>query len=172
MYKHTFLQVTLLVSLGLYSLAGNSADKAAASGEGEKQRANLLVYTRLYTGTDNETHFADVPVTFAYQGYGVRIPSVWLSEGGLMETKGFHFVSMPAGWNGGDWHPAPARQFIMPLSGEMEFEVSDGEKRVFGPGDVLLVEDTSGKGHISKMVSSSLGVFGVVPLPDKAPLRK
>ena len=169
---NTSLQVTILALLVLLSPAGNAAGKGEAPDEGEKQRANLLVYTRLYTGTDNETHFEDVPVTFAYQGYGVRIPSVWLSEGGLMEVEGFHFVSMPAGWNGGDWHPAPARQFIMPLSGEMEFEVSDGEKRVFGPGDVLLVEDTSGKGHISKMVSSSLGVFGVVPLPDKAPLRK
>jgi hypothetical protein len=37
---------------------------------------------------------------------------------------------------------------------------------VFGPGDILLVEDTEGKGHISRMVSSSNGVFAVIPMPE------
>ena len=82
------------------------------------------------------------------------------------EAAGFHFVSMPANWDGGEPHPAPRRQFIIPLSGEMVFQVSDGEKRVFGAGDVLLVEDTEGKGHVSHMVSTSLGVVAVVPLPE------
>lgn len=128
--------------------------------------AELLSYARLYTGESNETHFEDVSVTFTHKDYGTNIPTVWLSQGGLMNVAGLHFVSMPAGWDGGEWHPAPARQFIIPLSGEMEFETSDGEKRVFGPGDILLVEDTEGKGHISRMVSSSIGVFAVIPVPQ------
>jgi hypothetical protein len=128
--------------------------------------ADLLRYTRLYTGADNETHFEDVSVTFVYQDYGQGIPPVWFPEEGIREAAGFHFVSMPANWDGGDWHPAPRRQFIIPLSGQMVFEVSDGERRTFGAGDVLLVEDTKGKGHVSHMVSTSLGVFAVVPLPE------
>lgn len=132
----------------------------------EMKTAELLSYTRIYTGQDNETHFADVPVTFRYEVYEEDIPTVWLSQNGLMNVKGLHFVSMPAGWDGRDWHPTPARQFIIPLSGEMEFQTSDGEKRTFGPGDILLVEDTEGKGHASRMVSSSLGVFAVIPLPE------
>lgn len=167
MHKSKIVQLAFVAVAVLVSVSLHAADEPAAHSDDAKQRADLLSYARLYTGADNETHFEDVTVAFTYQGdYGSKIPSVWLSEGGLMEVAGFHFVSMPSGWVGGDWHPAPARQFIMPLSGEMEFEVSDGEKRVFGPGDVLLVEDTSGKGHRSRMVSSSLGVFGVIPLPE------
>lgn len=155
------IAVGLLV--GPLAHAGAHAEKS----EPVVTTAELLQYTRIYTGDDGETHFDDVSVTFRYEDYGTNIPTVWLSEGGLMDVKGFHFVSMPAGWDGGKPHPAPARQFIMPLSGRMEFEVSDGEKRVFGPGDVLLVEDTTGKGHVSQMVSSGLGLFAVVPLPEE-----
>ena len=144
----------------------NSVFADAHEAAAPPQTAELLHYTRVYTGDDNETHFEDIGVRFVYQDYGEKIPTVWLPEDGIMEAAGFHFVSMPANWDGGDWHPAPRRQFIIPLSGEMMFQVSDGERRVFGPGDVLLVEDTSGKGHISRMISSSLGVFAVVPLPE------
>lgn len=158
------LRTTMLFCL-IVCTPALAAEDAAAEPVAAKT-AELLSYTRIYTGDDNETHFEDVSVTFVHQDYGKNIPTVWLSQDGLMEVKGLHFVSMPAGWDGGEWHPAPARQFIIPLSGEMEFHTSDGEKRTMGPGDILLVEDTEGKGHISKMVSSSLGVFAVVPLPE------
>ena len=161
---------TLLIALFIAGLlAGGPVHAGAHESKAEPvvTTAELLQYTRIYTGEDDETHFEDVSVTFRYEDYGTDIPTVWLSEGGLMETKGFHFVSMPAGWDGGKPHPAPRRQFIIPLSGEMMFRVSDGEERVFGAGDVLLVEDTEGVGHVSRMVSAGLGLFAVVPLPEK-----
>jgi len=34
----------------------------------------------------------------------------------------------------------------------VKITVSDGESRVIGPGEVFLVEDVSGKGHISQAV--------------------
>jgi len=46
-----------------------------------------------------------------------------------------------------DWHPAPQRQFVIILSGQLEIGFEDGTTRVFGPGDARLVEDTTGKGH-------------------------
>src|SRR3974390_2287173 len=50
-----------------------------------------------------------------------------------------------------DWHPAPRKQFVITLSGGVaEFAVSDGETRRVGPGEIVLVEDTFGKGHLSK----------------------
>jgi uncharacterized cupin superfamily protein len=36
------------------------------------------------------------------------------------------------------------------LSGEMEVEIGDGSKRRFKAGDVLLAEDTTGQGHITR----------------------
>ena len=48
------------------------------------------------------------------------------------------------------WHPAPRRQYIINLDGAVEITASDGEKRVIGPGEVFLVEDTHGKGHFPR----------------------
>ena len=162
-------RIFLCVVFGLAGFSANSSWAGAHEQQSEPviNTAELLQYTRLYTGDDNETHFEDVPVTFEYKDYGKNIPTVWFPQDGIMEAEGFHFVAMPAGWDGGKPHPAPARQFIVPLSGEMEFQVSDGEKRVFGPGDVLLVEDTTGVGHVSQMVSAGMGLYAVVPLPEK-----
>ena len=46
-----------------------------------------------------------------------------------------------------DWHPAPQQQFVVILSGQLEIGFEDGSKKIFGPGDARLVEDTTGKGH-------------------------
>ena len=46
-----------------------------------------------------------------------------------------------------DWHPAPQRQFVVILSGQLEVGFEDGSKKIFGPGDARLVEDITGKGH-------------------------
>ena len=50
-----------------------------------------------------------------------------------------------------DWHPAPARQFIIMLEGKVEITVGDGTARLFLPGDILLAEDTTGQGHRSRI---------------------
>ena len=53
-----------------------------------------------------------------------------------------------------DWHCAPQRQLIVLLDGEIEVEVTSGEKRRFRGGDVVLVEDTTGTGHRTKTLSA------------------
>ena len=61
----------------------------------------------------------------------------------------------------GDWHPAPRKQMLFLLSGEMELQVSDGESRHLQAGSIVLTEDMLGKGHMGKVVGSA-DVFGVV----------
>jgi quercetin dioxygenase-like cupin family protein len=52
------------------------------------------------------------------------------------------------------WHNAPQRQYILLLSGGgAEVEIGDGSKRRFEAGDILLVEDTTGQGHITRSTS-------------------
>ncbi|HET9051042.1 MAG TPA: hypothetical protein VFO60_05020 [Candidatus Dormibacteraeota bacterium] len=51
-----------------------------------------------------------------------------------------------------DWHRAPRRQLIVLLDGEIEVEVTSGEKRRFHGGDVVLVEDTTGTGHRTRTI--------------------
>jgi len=48
------------------------------------------------------------------------------------------------------WHPAPRRQYVITLSGAAEVEASDGEVRLVGPGTIMLADDTTGKGHITR----------------------
>ena len=65
------------------------------------------------------------------------------------------------------WHCAPRRQFIILLDGELEIEVTSGEKRRFRGGDILLVEDTTGTGHRSRSVDgrSRRSIFVALPEP-------
>jgi redox-sensitive bicupin YhaK (pirin superfamily) len=46
-----------------------------------------------------------------------------------------------------DFHPLPERRLIIQLVGTIEIGLSDGTKQQFGPGDVRLMEDVTGKGH-------------------------
>jgi hypothetical protein len=63
-------------------------------------------------------------------------------------------------------HTAPARRFVVFLSGSIEVEVSDGEVRVLGPGTILLAEDLTGVGHQSRAIGTDerLALFVQLPL--------
>ena len=53
------------------------------------------------------------------------------------------------------------------LSGILEVEVTDGEIRRFGPGAVILVEDTTGKGHVSRIIGEERAFMVASPLVDR-----
>jgi hypothetical protein len=129
----------------------------------KKRRNRSVKYVRVYTDSNGETHFADIEVGFTMVEFAPPAPP--LSVSAFSPVSRFGFISAPPGWFG-DWHPAPKRQFIFYLAGEIEAEVSDGEVRRFGPGSVTLVEDTSGKGHISRVVGSDEVLGVVVQLDD------
>jgi hypothetical protein len=101
--------------------------------------------TRLYTGPDGESHFEDADVPLTVRG------SNRLSD--LVEAKGIIFRETGGDYDI-DWHNAPRRQYILNLQGQVEIVVGDGTSRVFGPGDILLAEDTTGRGHISRAVDN------------------
>ena len=63
-----------------------------------------------------------------------------------------------------EWHPAPRRQYIINLDGGVEIQASDGEKRIIGAGEVILVEDTHGKGHFSKAIEGKMRHSIFVPI--------
>jgi len=62
-----------------------------------------------------------------------------------------------------DWHNAPARQFVVGIAGESEYEVAGGVKHAFKPGDLLFVEDLQGRGHISRTKTGFTHMFVRVP---------
>ena len=97
--------------------------------------------TRVYTGDDNQSHFETIDVPLDESRYGS------LSE--LFEAEGVIFRETPVGGEL-DFHNAPRRQFVVTLSGLVEIECGDGATRQLGAGDILLADDTTGQGHITR----------------------
>ncbi len=120
-----------------------------------------LGYTRVYSDSEGGSHFAEERVSLELADFAPPAPHVFVSQ--TSSAEGAALISSPSGWHG-NWHPAPRRQFIIVLTGELEVEASDGEVRRFGPGSLVLVEDTTGQGHVSRVTSKERGYAVVVPL--------
>ncbi|MGE0826785.1 MAG: hypothetical protein AB7G75_20320 [Candidatus Binatia bacterium] len=99
---------------------------------------------RVYTGADNKSHFEDIEIPLKDGG-----KAGFMSE--LMKATGVVFRETDGSYNY-DFHNAPRRQYVVNLEGEVEIEVGDGTKRILRSGDILLAEDTTGQGHISRAV--------------------
>ncbi len=78
-------------------------------------------------------------------------------------ATGVRYLGAPAGWDS-DFHPAPARQFVVMLRGSVRSGTTDGDTRTFGPGDVVLLEDTSGRGHRTTILGDEPWLAMVVAL--------
>lgn len=63
-----------------------------------------------------------------------------------------------------DWHTAPRRQFAITILGELEVEVSGGVRRRIDKGELVFLEDTRGKGHITRLKNRVTNLF--LPVPD------
>ena len=121
-----------------------------------------MQYTRLYTDAAGVSHFAEVVVPVSPAAYAPPAPPLHVST--FLEATRVGFLQEASGWDGG-WHPSPRRQFVLVLGGAFEIEVGDGERRAFGPGAVLLLEDTTGRGHASRFTGGEDCVVALVHLP-------
>ena len=122
-----------------------------------------MKYVRIYSDESGDSHFENVEVGFEPVDFAPPAPPLDLSSS--TPASKFVFIRAPSGWYG-DWHRAPRRQFICCLAGEVEVTASDGETRLLLPGNILLMEDTTGKGHKSKITSEDDSMFAVVQLAD------
>ena len=111
---------------------------------------------RLYTGADNESHFEDIEVETESSR---RRPGV----SALQPAHGIMFRSAPPS-HLSNYHSVPRRQYVITLSGQVEIETGDGTIRRFGPGDVMLAEDTTGRGHITRVVGDQPRHYVFIPL--------
>lgn len=115
-------------------------------------------FTRIYSDADGTSRFEDLDIELLPTDYAPPTPPIDVSV--PFDVERAVLFSIPAGWYG-DWHPTPRRQLYFNLSGQLEVGVSDGEVRVFVPGDIALVEDVVAPGHTTRAVGSeaSTGVF-------------
>ncbi len=108
---------------------------------------------RLYTGDDGESHIEELELASR--------PEL----GAGQDTSTITFREWPAG-HYIDWHPAPRRQYIISLTGELEIGLGDGSTVRYHPGDARLVEDTTGRGHTTKVLGNEPSIHVVIPLAD------
>ena len=134
-----YIMPALLVA-GVWAAIEFGASTAAT----DSNRRTMAV-VRIYTGPDGRSHFEDMQVPLSDRGK-VGFMSDAVKATGLVfrETGGDYNY---------DFHVAPRRQYVVNLDGEVEIEVGDGTKRLLRSGDILLAEDTTGQGHISRAVA-------------------
>ena len=110
----------------------------------------------LYVDDDGETHWRDIEVAWVEQRNFSKL-SARLPAAGIIfrQTSGDYDL---------DWHPAPRRQYIINLDGGVKITASDGEVREIGAGEVILVEDTHGKGHLSQSIGGTMRHSIFVPI--------
>lgn len=117
-----------------------------------------MTITRVYATPDGESHFEDVEIPLRDAGaIGALSDAVPAGQVIFRETDPDYDY---------DWHCAPQRQYIVLLDGHIEIETSDGEKRRFQGGDVLLVEDTYGKGHRTRTTDGRRRRSIFITLPE------
>jgi len=110
------------------------------------------MFVRIYTGKDGQSHFEKFD-----------LPQAPPTQAPMQAAKGISFNRFEAG-HFMDWHHAPRRQYVITLSGQMEIVTGDGTTMRFGPGDVLLAEDLTGKGHTTRVVSKEARISAIIPL--------
>ena len=122
-----------------------------------------MQYARIYADSEGNSHFETVDVKFFSVDLLPPAPPVGLA--GFEPATQISFLSEGPGWRG-PLHCAPKRSYYLFLRGEVEIETSDGDKRRFGPGDILRTDDTTGKGHRTHVVSDVPVLVSVVQLAD------
>jgi hypothetical protein len=115
---------------------------------------------RVYSGPDGQSHLVQVPLEMKPFA---DIEGAHGEATAMQPATGITFRVAPPGYVL-DWHCARRRQYSISLSGVAEIEVGDGTVARVGPGDVVLAEDLTGQGHITRVVGSEPRVYALVPL--------
>jgi hypothetical protein len=146
--------------------AGNSfgrhAPRTLTRGGGLTTIARMAKIIRVYSGADGRSHIAEEPMvmqpfTDTEGAHGEGTPT--------QRASGVAFRQLPVGYVL-SWHCAPRRQYSITISGTAEIEVGDGTKVRLGPGDVLLAEDLTGQGHMTRVIGHEPRVSAVIPLAE------
>jgi quercetin dioxygenase-like cupin family protein len=146
--------------VGFVLLLVSCAGLSIASHVAAQRRATTMV-TRLYTGADGQSHAEETEV--AWRQSGLRAE---LSDSEPVKVTAAQFLRWPRGfvWAG---HPASKRQYVIIVSGRGEVDVVGGKKVQLAPGQVLLAEDVTGKGHTTRVGPDEDLVMLLMPLAQE-----
>jgi quercetin dioxygenase-like cupin family protein len=154
-FLFTFMAGAIVGHLAIPSIGRQFAEPGVVMAQTHKP----MFMTRLYTGPDNQTHAEEVEVKFNSGGPG-EVSKMLTVTGAELHRGAAGRVS--------DWHRGPRRQYVITLSGRGELEVADGKKISVGPGHIELIEDTTGKGHITRVVGPEERVTLQLPVAEQS----
>jgi quercetin dioxygenase-like cupin family protein len=112
---------------------------------------------RLYSGEDQQSHLEELKMSFT--------PGPIADQTALQPATGVIFTRMAPGAFV-DWHNAPRRQYVITLAGGVEIGLGDGTTHRFGPGEGILAEDLTGKGHTTRAVGDEARIMMIIPLKE------
>lgn len=101
-------------------------------------------FLRTFADAEGGSHFDTVEDALTPMAFVPTNPPLGLSA--PRPATATVFCRLAPGWDG-SWHPTPRSQFAVTLAGEWEITVTDGARRRFGPGDIVLLDDRTGRGH-------------------------
>jgi mannose-6-phosphate isomerase-like protein (cupin superfamily) len=107
-----------------------------------------FTYSRLYTDAHGTSCFADAQVPF--DRFMAAPPAEPAALASIGPATAIAVMRADRDWGGTVPHPAPARQIFTILAGTWQVTAGSGETRTFRVGDMLLVEDLTGEGHVSR----------------------
>jgi quercetin dioxygenase-like cupin family protein len=122
-----------------------------------------LTYVHVYSDSAGASHFREEHFDFTRGRDAASSIHALDAKGGatLLRLKAGAFE---------DWHNAPRAWYLIVLQGTSEVTTSDGQVRQFGPGSVVLLDDTTGKGHQTRAVGKIDHIAAVIPIADTAPV--
>jgi hypothetical protein len=123
--------------------------------------SDVMRYTRIIRTDDGGSAFEDAEIRLTEQQVAAGVPPMFVggmpSSAGVLYLRSAEFDSEP--------HPAPRKQWVVMVRGAIEVQVSDGTRRRFGAGDLVLAADTTGRGHITSAASAPPLDALFVPVP-------
>ena len=155
--------VFIVLVCGVLTMWGGMIERDVAVAQGRK----AVVITRIFTGPDGLAHAEDIELTLNARGVSDMLKATGAEFSVRPPTPGANpRNTAAAAANDPGWHTGPARQFVITLSGNSEVEVSGGVHVTAGPGHINLIEDTTGKGHITRNFGPDDRIALTIPLAD------
>jgi hypothetical protein len=115
---------------------------------------HTIQVVRLYADDFGESRFESLTIPMPRKEFAPPAAPLYAAQ--LQPAQHYVIIELPVGWGGTERHPTPGRHVLFCLAGTFSVTASSGETRSFAAGDCLLMEDTSGKGHVTEVTSNVL----------------
>lgn len=122
-----------------------------------------MSYVRVFSDASGESHLETLRLAMHTKLYAPPAGPLDVSESS--SASNVRILRLATDWKG-DWHPSPFRQWLFMLAGSVRVETSDGSTQNAAAGSMVLLEDTSGKGHQTYVTSSTEVIIAAVQVPE------